>query len=628
MRTITARVADAPSGPAVPWRAAAFARLTAAARAIRFAPTPAIATPRAMAKTAGLLYICASTMSLVALGLHQLPQVHRGPLVVIAAGSLAIGITVVLVGQLWPPWCYHLLILNANIAIAVGMYEGGGGRTSLAYATLYTFVAINCFFFFAWPSACLHLAVAIGISVFTLSILGEADFGQVLLLPGTLIVVAVVVGRLVRAADAAELDTLTGLPNRRGLDRHMSEAVADAALGTHTVALAFLDVDHFRSVNHSEGQSGGDRLLRSIAAAWRPLLRDGDFLARNGSDEFALLLIDAQPGDVTNVTGRLRAAMPRAHTCSAGVADWQPGDTVSLLAARADTALYESKRGGRNRVTYHDSTHNTEDAVMRKAVAEGEVIAYYQPIIELGSGLVTGFEALARWIRPGHGMVAPDAFIPQAEQSGAIEDIGAMMLRDACGQVAIWSKAHGRPLVASVNVCGRELRNPTYVRRVRAILADAELPASQLVLELTETAFEGDADPVVEALAELHALGIRIAIDDFGTGYSSLSRLDQLPVDVVKIDRSFVSPLPPEAIGAPLVAAIAAMAHALGLQVVAEGIEHPSQAALLFSLGCDKGQGFWFARPCPADQVDLSRREPARSLPGTADAAATVRKVG
>jgi diguanylate cyclase (GGDEF)-like protein len=581
-----------------------------------------------MAKTAGMLYICAATMSLVALGLHQLPGVHRLPLMVIASGCLAIGIALVLAGQHWPRWCYHLLIFNGNIVIAISMYEGGGGRTSLAYATLYTFVAVNCFFFFAWPSACLHLAVAIGASMSTLAILGEADFGQVLLLPGTLVVVAVVVGRLVRAADAAELDTLTGLPNRRGLDRHLSEAVADAALGTHTVALAFLDVDHFRSVNHNEGQGGGDRLLRSIAAAWRPLIRDGDFLARNGSDEFALLLTDAQPGDVASVTGRLRAAMPRGHTCSAGVADWQPGDTVSLLAARTDTALYESKRNGRNRVTYHDGTHNTEEAVMRRAVAEGEVVAYYQPIIELGSGLVTGFEALARWIRPGHGMVAPDAFIPQAEQSGAIEDIGAMMLRDACRQVAIWSKAHGRPLVASVNVCGRELRNPTYVGRVQAILADAELPASQLVLELTETAFEGDADPVVGALEDLHALGIRIAIDDFGTGYSSLSRLDRLPVDVVKIDRSFVSPLPPEATGAPLVAAITAMAHALGLRVVAEGIEHPSQAALLFSLGCDTGQGFWFARPCPAEQVDLSRREPVRAVPSGADVPVDVRRVG
>jgi len=183
------------------------------------------------------------------------------------------------------------------------------------------------------------------------------------------------------------------------------------------------------------------------------------------------------------------------------------------------------------------------------------------------------------------------------------------MLVTACRQVAVWSKVHGRPLVANVNVCGRELRNPAYVAQVQTILADAGLPASQLMLELTETAFEGNAEPVVAALKELHALGIRIAIDDFGTGYSSLSRLDRLPVDVVKIDRSFVSPLPADAERAPLVAAITAMARALGLRVVAEGIEHSYQAALMSKLGCDEGQGYWFDRPCPADQVDLSRRE-------------------
>ncbi|HTC71006.1 MAG TPA: diguanylate cyclase, partial [Acidothermaceae bacterium] len=492
MRTLTARPAEAPSASlALPSRRFSAARVRALGRSIRFAPTPSAATPHAMAKTAGTLYCCAAVLSLIGLAMPQGAGVHLRPLVVIAIGCLVIGIALVLVGHTWPRWCYHVLIVNANVAVAVSMWEGGGGRTSLAYAMLYVFVAVNCFFFFAWPSACLHLAVAISACMYTLVALGDADFGQVLLLPGTLVVVAVVVGRLVRVADAAELDTLTGLPNRRGLDRHLSEAVADAALGAHTVALAFLDVDHFRSVNHSEGQGGGDRLLRSIAAAWRPLIRDGDFLARNGSDEFALLVIDAQPGDVLNVTSRLRAAMPKSHTCSAGVADWQSGDSVSLLAARADTALYESKRNGRNRVTYHDSSQTTEEADMRRAVAAGEVVAYYQPIVELGSGMVMGFEALARWIRPGHGLVPPDKFIPQAEVSGAIDDIGAKMLRDACRQVASWSKAHGQPFVASVNVCGRELRNPSYVRSVRAILLDADLPASQLLLELTETAFEG-----------------------------------------------------------------------------------------------------------------------------------------
>jgi diguanylate cyclase (GGDEF)-like protein len=604
-----ARSADAPSvGPALPWRSLVAANITRAIRAIRFASAPAIATPRAMAKTSGMLYICAASMSLIGLLLPQRPGGHRLVLTLIAAGALALGIALVAWGQHWPRWCYHLLILNGNLVIALSMYEAGGGRTSMAYSTLYMFVAVNCFFFFAWPSACLHLAVAVAFDFAILWIIGDADFGQVVLLPGALVVVAVVVGRLVRAADAAEIDTLTGLPNRRGLDRHLSEAVGGASPGSHSVALAFLDVDHFRSVNNT---GGGDRLLRAIAAAWRPLLRDTDFLSRNGSDEFALLITDALPGDVAMVIGRLRAAMPKAYTCSAGASDWQPGDTVSLLAARTDTALYESKRNGRNRLTYHDSSGNSEEAQMRRAVADGEVVAYYQPIVELGTGVVTGFEALARWIRPGHGLVAPDAFIPAAEANGAIEDIGSMMLAAATRQVAVWSVAQCRPLVASVNVCGRELRNPSYVSQVKSILRDAGLPAAQLVLELTETAFEGNAAPVIAALEELHELGIGIAIDDFGTGYSSLSRLDRLPVDVVKIDRSFVSTLPAEATRAPLVAAIIAMARALGLHVVAEGIEHPYQGALLFGLGCDKGQGYWFDRPCPAGEVDLSPREPA-----------------
>jgi diguanylate cyclase (GGDEF)-like protein len=611
MPTTTASPADQPRVAAdLPWSQRVGRRAGSAGRSIRFASAPAIATPRVMAKTAGLLYISGATLSIVALLLPQMPRVHKAELAVLAVFSLGVGIAMVAVGQHWPRWCYHLLIFSGNVLIALAMYESGGGRTSLAYASLYMFVAVNCFFFFAWPSACVHLAVAVVACYTSLLLLGDAAFGQVIMLPGSLIVVAATVGWLVRAADSAEFDTLTGLPNRRGLDRHLNEAISDAALGLHRVALVFLDVDHFRSVNQNEGQGGGDRLLRAIAQAWRPLLQEGQVLARYGGDEFALLLVDAAPGGVGAMIDRLRAAMPGSHTCSAGAADWESGDTVSLLSARVDTALYESKRAGRDRVTVHDGSRTAENAEIKRAVAEGEIVAYYQPIVELSTGLVSGFEALARWIRPGHGMVPPDAFIPQAELSGAIEDIGRVMLVSACRQVAVWSKVHGRPLVANVNVCGRELRNPAYVEQVRQILADADLPASQLLLELTETAFDGNADPVVEALEELHALGIRIAIDDFGTGYSSLSRLDRLPVDVVKIDRSFVSPLPPEATRAPLVAAITAMARALELRVVAEGIEHPYQAVLMARLGCDKGQGYWFDRPCPADQVDLSPRQP------------------
>jgi len=605
------------------------ARCRVVLHSVRFASAPAVATPKAMARTAGSLYICGAVLSLTGLILPQLPGVHWAQLFAIGLVSFAVGVALVVAGHRWPRWCYHLLILNGNVVISLAMYDAGGGRTSMAYATLYVFVAVNCFFFFAWPQASLHLAVAVTGCVLSLWLVGDADFGQVMLLPGSLVVVATVVGRLVRAADAAEFDQLTGLPNRRGLDRILSDAITNAALGTHAVSLAFLDIDHFRAVNQTDGQASGDRLLRAVAAAWRPLLGDGQVLTRYGGDEFALVFSDPSPKDVVATTRRLRAAMPKGHTCSAGIADWESGDTASLLTTRADTALYDSKRNGRDRVTYHGN-HQVASVEIRRAVRDGEIIAYYQPVVDLSTGVVTGFEALARWIRPGHGLVPPDDFIPQAEASGAIEDIGRAMLAAACRQVAVWSKVHGRPLVANVNVCGRELRNPEYVAQVQTVLADAGLPASQLMLELTETAFEGNAEPVVAALKELHALGIRIAIDDFGTGYSSLSRLDRLPVDVVKIDRSFVSPLPADAERAPLVAAITAMARALGLRVVAEGIEHSYQAALMSKLGCDEGQGYWFDRPCPAEQVDLSLREAVAlpQLPSEAEISVGLRIVG
>jgi diguanylate cyclase (GGDEF)-like protein len=633
LATSTARPKDGIASPALPEAAVPArssqlrSRLQATSRAVRFATAPAIATPRVMAKTAGLLYLSGGTLSLVGLVLPQPTGVDRADLAAIACVALVVGVAMLVAGYRWPRWIYHLLILNGSLLIGLGIYESGGGRTSIAYGSLFMFVAVDCFFFFAWPSACVHLAVAVAACCTSLIVVHDAGFGEMLILPGSLVVVAVTVGWLVRAADAAEFDTLTGLPNRRGLDRHLSAAVAAAALGDRPLTVVFLDVDHFRSVNQDEGQGGGDRLLRSIATAWRPLIREGEVLARNGGDEFALLLNDVQAGGAMAAATRLRAAMPAGHTCSAGVADWEPGDTVSLLIARADTALHESKRNGRNRVTHHDSSRNVEAAEIRRAVAAGEIVAYYQPIVELSTGIVTGFEALARWIRPGHAMVPPDMFIPQAEASGAIEDIGAMMLIHACRQIAVWAKVHSRPLVVNVNVCGRELRNPHYVAQVKAILADADVPASQLLLELTETAFDGDAEPVILVLEELHALGIGIAIDDFGTGYSSLSRLDRLPVDVVKIDRSFVSPLPPDATRAPLVAAITAMARALGLRVVAEGIEHPYQAALMLTLGCDKGQGYWYDRPCPADQVDLSPRLPV-TVAARAEQAAGLRIVG
>jgi EAL domain-containing protein (putative c-di-GMP-specific phosphodiesterase class I) len=333
-------------------------------------------------------------------------------------------------------------------------------------------------------------------------------------------------------------------------------------------------------------------------------------LGRYGGDEFALVMPETPVADAPTATGKLRAVMPAGLTFSGGVTEWEPGDTVALLVNRADAALSEAKRAGRNQTSLHGGNHGAEAAELSRALANQEMAVFYQPLVDLRSGVVMGVEALVRWYRPGPSgptLVPPDSFIPLAEATGLIDNLGRWVLETACRQAASWS-AQGSPLVVNVNVSGRELADPAYAVRVIAILADTGLPANQLVLEVTETAFDGSSEQAVAALAELRTLGVQVAIDDFGTGYSSLSRLHRLPVDILKIDRSFVSSLPVDATRAPLVAAIIAMAGALQLSVVAEGIEAPHQARLLTALRCDEGQGYWFGRPQPAELVDLSRR--------------------
>jgi diguanylate cyclase (GGDEF)-like protein len=563
-----------------------------------------------MATTAGVLYFFAGLLTLLAFALPQKAGVPVEFVRKISYCGLGSGVAILLFGARIPRWGYHLLLLLGNAFIIIGVYEGGGGTTSIACTTLFMFVAVDVFFFFAWPWAVLHLAIAVGSCVGSLALVGALGDGQVIITPGALIAVALVVGRLVRAADAAETDPLTRLSNRRGLERVLGQSLARAAQTDTTVTLVVLDIDHFKTVNDALGPVGGDRLLRSVAQAWRPLLREGESLSRHGGDEFALLLVGSPLADAPAAAKRMRDAMPSGTTCSAGITAAEPGDTVSLLIGRADAALYEAKRSGRNCTTIHEGNRGAEAAELRRAVADGEMAVFYQPVVDLRTGDVTGVEALVRWIRPGPTgptIVPPDSFIPLAEASGVIDVLGRWVLVEACRQTVAWS-ASGSRLVVNVNVSGRELTEPTYAADVLAVLATTGLPARQLVLELTETTLEGTSAGACAALATLRRSGVRVAIDDFGTGYSSLSRLDGLPVDVIKIDRSFVSKLTADTTRAPLVAAIIAMAGAMGLTVVAEGIEDLHQAQLLDSLGCNEGQGYWFDRPLPASQLNLASR--------------------
>jgi diguanylate cyclase (GGDEF)-like protein len=576
----------------------------------RLAVPPSIASPRAMAITAGVLYLATGIVTLIAFTFPHQPGVHAGFVRATSLCVIAFGALIFWQGHRVPRWGYHLILLAGNAFIVVGVYESGGGVTSVACTTLFVFVAVDVFFFFAWPLALLHLAVTIAACIGSLAAVGALDDGQVVITPGVLIAVSLVVGRLVRAADDAEVDPLTGLLNRRGVDRALTEALDRAALHGTVLSLALLDIDHFKLVNDTGGHISGDRLLRSIANSWRALSREHEVLGRYGGDEFALVLQGSTLSEASTPTERLRVAVPGGMTCSAGIAAWEPGDTLPMLLARADAALYDSKRAGRNRTSLRSGNRAAEAMQLRQAIADDELRAFYQPVVDLRTGVVTGVEALVRWLRTtpsGEQLVAPDAFIPLAEESGAISLLGKWMLETACAQAVLWS-SQGLPLTVNVNVSGRELVDAGYADSVLALLASVGLPPAQLVLEVTESALEGSSEQAVSALSTLRSFGVRVALDDFGTGYSSLSRLDMLPVDIVKIDRSFVMALPPDTTRAPLVAAIVAMAGAMGLRVVGEGIEAAHQAKLLESLGCDEGQGYWLGRPLPPHQVDLSRR--------------------
>ena len=569
-----------------------------------------------VALVTGLLYAMGGLVSLVALMLPQPSVSHVSVLRALGATALVTGLAVMVFGRRLPPWSHHLLVLVGSVIISATVLAAGGGASSLVYGTLVVFIVVDTFFFFAWPVATLHTVLALVGGAVALAGTGETFTGQAVILFGVVVAVSCATGYLANAASAAEVDVLTNLPNRRGFDRLLGDAMAAADRTGTSLLIALVDLDHFRLVNEQDGSSAGDRLLRAAAKAWAPMLRPGQVLARFGGDEFAILLPNCPSDRAAVLIDELRRALPDNRTSSAGMAEWEPGDSASMLINRADVALYDAKRAGRDRTVHHADDRVLADE-LRRAVATGEMQVFFQPIVGLVDTVpqVTGAEALVRWIHPERGIVPPLDFIPFAESSGVIRQLGRHVLFEACTHAAGWGRSADHPLKVTVNVSGRELDDPDYSAQVEEALATSGLPAGALVLEITESTLSASDDQVQRTLTHLRALGVRIAIDDFGTGYSSLSRLDALPIDILKIDRAFISSIGPHTESAPLVAAITAMASALGLAVVAEGVEEPYQALLLSSLGCGEGQGYLFGRPMPAgdmsDRVGAEAREPA-----------------
>ena len=428
----------------------------------------------------------------------------------------------------------------------------------------------------------------------------------------------------------ANYDGLTGLPNRHLFHDRLKQAVF-AQRSAKSIAVVFIDLDHFKVINDSLGHNFGDEVLRHVGERLLAAVRDGDTVARLGGDEFVLILSDQTREEVIfrtmrRLIGKVGEPMIVGDrelniTCSAGISLYpQDGPDVQTLLKNADAAMYRAKSVGRNTFQFFTAEMNelanerlSMEQALRRAIERDELLLHYQPRLNLLTGEVDGVEALVRWMHPVRGLTFPDRFISLAEETGLIVPIGEWVLRTACEQGRDWRRAGFRPVI-SVNLSARQLWGGGLVRLVGDVIAETGM-SEQLELELTESMVMHDAENVIATMLGLKALGVRLSVDDFGTGYSSLSYLKRLPLTALKIDGSFVRDISSGAPDEGLIAkAIISLAHSLHLRVIAEGVETEEQRAFLKAHACDEIQGYLVSRPVAA--VECVRFFPAAKKAG------------
>lgn len=423
-----------------------------------------------------------------------------------------------------------------------------------------------------------------------------------------------------RVHSLAFFDPLTGLPNRSLLSDRVELALAAASRENSPLAVLFLDLDRFKTINDSLGHAVGDRLLQTVADRLTAAVRESDTVCRLGGDEFVLLLPNCDAAGAAAVADKLIAAaaekieidgLPLNGSASLGIAVFpDDGRDYDTLLKNADTAMYRAKERGRNAYCFyrHDMNENAAErleieAALRVGLARGELLLYYQPQVGIADGRVYGMEALVRWRHPEWGMVSPARFIPVAEDCGLIDAVGEWVLDEACRQMAQWRAAGIAPPRVAVNLSVRQFRQGDVPKLVQSTLDRHGLSASQLTLEITESLMMERDDDTVQALRKLDAMGVSLAVDDFGTGYSSLGYLKRFPVSELKLDQSFVRDLSDDPEDRALASAVVRIGQSLKLTVVAEGVETGDQLAFLHAEGCDVAQGYHFARPMPAVDV-------------------------
>jgi diguanylate cyclase (GGDEF)-like protein len=419
----------------------------------------------------------------------------------------------------------------------------------------------------------------------------------------------------------AHYDELTGLPNRQLFKERLDHEITHPSAETGDLAVLYIDLDNFKRVNDTLGHNSGDELLRVVARRLSGCVKATDTVARLGGDEFVVILPGLTEADLAGkVAERVLAelAKPLAVAgreylvrASIGIAVYPTdGATLEELLKNADTAMYRAKEDGRGRFTYFEAHMNARalerwslETGLHRALQARQFVLHYQPQFNLHTGGMTGAEALIRWQCPTRGQRPPSEFIPAAEETGLIVEIGAWALSEACDQYQRWRRDGVTVPQVAINVCADQLRQPNFVELVKEALVRADMPPWALELEITESVLLTDDSGTAQRLNELVALGVKLALDDFGTGYSSMSYLRRHPVHVIKIDRSFITDLPDNAEAAAIATAVIAMARSLRKQTVAEGIETAAQLAFLKSLGCDVAQGYFFSRPIPADEL-------------------------
>ncbi|HXN52908.1 MAG TPA: EAL domain-containing protein [Candidatus Acidoferrum sp.] len=422
---------------------------------------------------------------------------------------------------------------------------------------------------------------------------------------------------------SAQHDLVTNLPNRLLLNDRITQAIALARRQHRPIAVIFLDLDRFKYINDSLGHATGDKLLQSVSKRLLAGVRRSDTVSRQGGDEFVILLSEIAYPEVAATSARkILLSLSAPHSIeghdlhingSIGISVYpEDGEDAETLIKNADTAMYHAKESGRNNFQFFKADMNLKaverqslEGSLRRALEREQFLLHYQPKVNLDTGEITGVEALVRWQQPDRGLVPPSQFVPIAEDCGLILPIGRWVLREACRQARAWQDAGLPPLPIAVNVSAVEFRDKGFVQGVRTILSETGLEARYLELELTEGVLMDDAESTASILQELKMMGVHLAVDDFGTGYSSLSYLRQFPIDVLKIDQSFVQQITADPDDSTLVSAIINMGKSLKHQVVAEGIETQLQRAYLQTQQCAEGQGYLFSRPLAAAQFAL-----------------------